>query len=368
MSLYYRPPYIIDGNYMYPNVMYETRRPVPYYGSTRMHKQPGLRELPFNKIRDDGIPYSLDKPVWTGSRTYSPIVSNFVNIETSIKKILKVVFYGTSEEYDKTIEMEVGKRYGITYVTEIGLRSCEGTLREIANSIPDDCTRYVGEYNAVTQNAYIGMDCSVAGNSDKKMIYVATIRDIEELGEDENYESFITDDERLTDTQKLLKAIGLLRELKQLEITDSESISAAIDEVDGKINNIDATTVRTEEAVNTIIGKLETMNEKIIEMLSKQDATKEDTSTIIKISSCIKDMQYELWRRIESSDSSIIELVQIINTNLGQMSVDLSKLKMQSDEILSIIDDTEEYLESEFSYIVLNDDGTESDKKIDDEF
>lgn len=137
-----------------------------------------------------------------------PLIYNIINIETSIVKSIKVTLYGIKEEMDKTFDMKVGNRYAITYVTEQGLITSIGYLELISDSVPDECTRYInaGANMAAASTAYIGMDCSTEGHSDKRKIYIATIRYIQELesGETPDTPEVKSLRERL---QKLLDAI-----------------------------------------------------------------------------------------------------------------------------------------------------------------
>ena len=81
--------------------------------------------------------------------------------------------------------MKTGSRYAVTYITEHGLITSIGRLEIIGDSVPDVCTRYVNATNmAAASTAYIGMDCSTEGNSDKRKIYIATIRFIQAIEDD----------------------------------------------------------------------------------------------------------------------------------------------------------------------------------------
>lgn len=138
-----------------------------------------------------------------------PLMFNVVNIETSVVKTLKVTIYGTSSDQDKTVEMQVGNRYAVTYITEHGLITSVGRLEVISESVPDTCTRYINTNNmAAASTAYVGMDCSTEGNSDKRKIYIGTIRYIQELKEDNEEVEIIEDTKSLkTQLQELLDAI-----------------------------------------------------------------------------------------------------------------------------------------------------------------
>lgn len=148
-----------------------------------------------------------DCPFYSNGIVRDPLMFNVVNIETSIVKTLKVTIYGTSPDQDKTVEMKVGERYAITYITEHGLITSVGRLELISESVPDTCTKYINAVNmAAASTAYIGMDCSTEGNSDKRKIYIGTIRYIQKLedGEDVEAEEVKSLKQRL---QELLDAI-----------------------------------------------------------------------------------------------------------------------------------------------------------------
>ena len=131
-----------------------------------------------------------------------PLMYNLIDITTEVVKTLKVTLYGRTKDLDKTIEMKTGGRYAVTYATEHGLIKSVGYLEVISSAIPDTCTRYINTNNqSAAANAYIAMDCSTEGHSDKRKIYVATIRQIEELDTDETPDplEYKTTKERLED-------------------------------------------------------------------------------------------------------------------------------------------------------------------------
>lgn len=187
-------PFISRRAYMYGNTFFEF--PVPYYNGMLCHcpkRRPPVREFPISYPSEDGSSYIEDQngaesEVFGMAR---PGVEYMImDIETKIKKTLIVTIYGATEEDDKTIEMEIGKRYAISYMTEYGLHHADGYLRYISSSIPDECTRYImGGQNNPTEVAlsFIGLDCSTKGISDKRKIYIASIRAVEALADDEDY-------------------------------------------------------------------------------------------------------------------------------------------------------------------------------------
>ena len=111
-------------------------------------------------------------------------ISNIINVESQLLITLKVTLYGTTEEDDKTVILENGKKYKITFVTEYGVKQVTGILRHIDSNIPTKCIRYIGESNEVTDFAYIIVDGSSAGNSNIVKIFIRSLRGIEEIKEE----------------------------------------------------------------------------------------------------------------------------------------------------------------------------------------
>ena len=179
-------PFYAQRAFLYGNTFFDPE--VPYYNATRHHRHPAAREFPDNRQFDDGTEYVADDSVNDTGEIIRQEVPNILNMETWIEKRLKVVLYGIKPEDDKEYTLEVGKRYAISYITESGLKTADGYLRFLSTSIPEDCTRYAGNYSDSAMQAFIGMDCSKKGISDKRKIYLNTIRAITELADDEDYE------------------------------------------------------------------------------------------------------------------------------------------------------------------------------------
>ena len=184
--------YINKGNFRYGITEYD-QPCIPQYNSTLHHKKHGIREFPNNAIRDDGQPYKVVVPLPSCCKSCRKcngvirhsLMNSLVNIETRITKVLIITLYGTTKDLDKTIKMVVGNKYCVTYITELGPVTVSGTLTEISTNIPDDCTKYIGNFSSVSTAAWIGLDCSTNGSSDKRLIYIASIRYIEELFDDD---------------------------------------------------------------------------------------------------------------------------------------------------------------------------------------
>lgn len=201
--------YVNNGNYVYGINEYD-QPTIPQYSSMR-HKKYPIREFPNNAIRDDGYPYvnatgissacnsCIRSKTCTGNRIdRNKLLANIINIESSINKVLTITLYGVTEDLDKTVNMKVGNKYCISYITENGLQTVTGVFKELSSNMPDECTKYIGNFSTATTAAYICLDCSTAGESDKRLIYIASIRFIEEVFDegDDKYTDY-TQDEKL---------------------------------------------------------------------------------------------------------------------------------------------------------------------------
>ena len=184
-------PYINKGNYVYGIALFNDP-PLPGYDCNK-HRITNFRDFPWNSMKDDGAPYRVfEEPSYclTCNRCNkiqrNNLLFNIVNISSSIDKILTITLYGTSKNLDKTIKMKIGNKYCISYLTENGVQTVTGIFKELSPNMPDECVKYIGLYSSVTTAAYICLDCSTEGQSDKRLIYIASIRHIEELFDDEN--------------------------------------------------------------------------------------------------------------------------------------------------------------------------------------
>lgn len=207
--------YINEGNFRYGITEYD-QPCIPQYNSTLHHKKHALRDFPNNTIRDDGMPYNIyAQPLYPSccndsckrKNGINPIAANIINIESSIDRVLTITLYGVTQDLDKKIEMVIGNKYAITYITEYGFETVTGTLGEISSGVPDGCTKYVGNFNSSVTAAYIGLDCSTNGKSDKRLIYIAGIRYIEAIfDDDEDKHPEMTPDEKLNNILTMVSA------------------------------------------------------------------------------------------------------------------------------------------------------------------
>lgn len=206
-----KPYNTVDGYYMYGISEYD-QPSIPYYNASIYHKG-DIREFPCKAIKDDGAPYleyitpncCLTCKKCNGiNRT--TLVNTFVNIQSYIDKILVIKLYGITKDLDKTIKLKIGNKYCISYITEKGLATVTGVFKEISENTPDECITYIGNFGNITTTAYIGLDCSTEGQSDKRLIYIGSIRNIQEIY-DENDDPY----NDLTQEEKIIKSYSDLQ-------------------------------------------------------------------------------------------------------------------------------------------------------------
>lgn len=237
-------PFITRRAYQYGHTFYEQE--VPYYNSTAHHIQrDGFRGLCRACTFDDGNQYKPDTSKTTGNIIRGN-VPNVINVETMIEKILKVYIYAVNEEEDTVHSLVLGNRYAITYMTEQGMRVADGYLRVISSSIPEECTKYIGQYTNAEAQGYIGIDCSMKGVSDKRKIYIASIRDIQCLPDDEDYKA----PEKPEDQKKFDMLERLERLFEAMESCDCYAeLSEDLDAIESKLNKIHEDRIMFTESV-----------------------------------------------------------------------------------------------------------------------
>lgn len=198
-------PYISNGNYRYGITEYD-QPSIPYYNASIYHKG-DIREFPCKTIKDDGAPYieyiapNCCAKCKKCNGINRSIINTFVNIQSYIDKILVIKLYGITKDLDKTIKMKIGNKYCVTYLTEKGILTVNGIFKELSENTPDECLTYIGNFSNITSSAYIGLDCSSDGNSDKRLIYIGSIRDIKEIF-DEDDDPYYS----LSQEEKVIKA------------------------------------------------------------------------------------------------------------------------------------------------------------------
>lgn len=170
-----------------------------------------VRPDPYHKCpADDCTPYDPNCKCGNhGTATIPPInrddIPNIINIETTLKLSLELTLYGVTEKDDKKVTLETGKCYTVKYITECGLQVITGILTIIDSNIPLTPLRYVGEYNnEYVDTCYIGLDCSTVGKSDRRKIFISSIRDIKEYIEEKPSEDNTNSDDS-TSTEEVPK-------------------------------------------------------------------------------------------------------------------------------------------------------------------
>ena len=199
-------PYVRDGHYMYGNALIQ---PYPaYYNSSWYHRKPPRRFISDLEFHDDGCLYRADQPQDDNAPiTRSETMHKVINIETLVSHdIIDLLVRG---------------------------------LQIIDQSIPDECVRYVGQFNETVATAWIGMDCSTAGKSDKRKIFIASIRAIEEVPEDDpDYIAPELSTEDLGPADKLNMILNYMPDLNDkldqilIKVADNDEIMDKLSELD----------------------------------------------------------------------------------------------------------------------------------------
>lgn len=198
MSNTFDPNYYIDGHYMYGNTFMQP----PFYGQPNIPYGPKPPICPAYHCHGepDKLP-PIQRPChgddYYNNPPYIPSavecdcalpdrfpVSNIINVESKLLISLKITLYGVKEEDDVTVVLENNKKYKFTYLTESGVKDLTGILKYIDTNIPTDCIRYIGEFNEVTNYAYIIVDGSTEGSSNIVKIFIRSLRGIEEIKEE----------------------------------------------------------------------------------------------------------------------------------------------------------------------------------------
>lgn len=241
--------YINDGNYRYGHSEYH-QPSLPCYNNMMHHKQCNIRDNNIVTIRDDKSPYNPytgENPCASCGRCnrlnrclFTPTL---VEIESRVDKVLTLVLYRENNNDDKTVKMRIGNKYTVKYTTTDGIVTATGVFKVLSENIPDDCTRYICNYSSASTAAYIGMDCSSVGVSDKRLIYIATIRDIEEVFDNE-----VDKYDDLTQTEKIQLMVS---ELDATLASINLFIEANSTEDDETSNNEDEATTTEETSVST---------------------------------------------------------------------------------------------------------------------
>lgn len=108
-------------------------------------------------------------------------IPSVVNIETKLIVSVKVTLYSVREEDDVTLILSEGKKYKILYVTKDGVFERTGILKVIDTNIPIREYQYIGNTDAIAQDAYLILDSSTVGNAEVHKIFINTIRSITEI-------------------------------------------------------------------------------------------------------------------------------------------------------------------------------------------
>ena len=314
-------PYIRDGHYLYGSMI---NQPYPaYYNSSWYHRKPPRRSFSSFDFFDDGSVYLPDQST---ANPNDPIIrsdkiSNIINIETISFRTLRIKLYAVREEDDTDMVLELGKGYSITYITEAGLKVATGILKIIDSNIPDKCTRYIGEFNETVTTAWIGLDCSVVGKSDKRKIYVASIRAIEEADiTDPDYVppelngGDISDSAKLNFLYNFLPGLGDKLDQILIKVADNDQIMDKLAEMDPI------------EKLDYIIGLI---NDKADELSNKSDTISDNVDTLSSTADSISDKTDTISDNIDTLSTT----ANTISDNIDTLSTTVDGISDKADSI-----------------------------------
>ena len=331
-------PYVKDGHYMYGTGFVQPYP--PYYNASWLHKKPKIRSLPMLYYAwEDPAEYVADNPTSESNEIIrSQSANKIINIETQLIKSLKLTLYAMTEEEDTTLLLEIGKKYAITYITEVGLRVATGVLKVIDTTIPDTCQRYIGEINESTITAWIGLDCSTAGNASKKKIYIASIRAIEEVPEDESdWVAPTVDPDSMTDSEKLNNILSALSPMDSkldaiiAKVADNDQIMGKLEEMDPTeklellSQLIEAKATDINDAIDTARTDIDTsiLNNKNIVTDKIDSSTNTIVSDIIESEAAVREAMTDTAEGINQNIAMAKEAINA-NTNTGVDNVQAS--------------------------------------------
>ena len=328
-------PYIRDGHYLYGSMI---NQPYPaYYNSSWYHRKPPRRSFSSFDFFDDGSVYLPDQST---ANPNDPIIrsdkiSNIINIETISFRTLRIKLYAVREEDDTDMVLELGKGYSITYITETGLKVATGILKIIDSNIPDKCTRYIGEFNETVTTAWIGLDCSVVGKSDKRKIYVASIRAIEEADiTDPDYVppelngGDISDSAKLNFLYNFLPGLGDKLDQILIKVADNDQIMDKLAEMD-PIEKLDYIIGLINDKADELSNKSDTISDKADSISDKIDAISDNVDTLSSTADSISDKTDTISDNIDTLSTT----VNTISDNIDTLSTTVDGISDKADSI-----------------------------------
>ena len=338
-------PYIRDGHYLYGSMI---NQPYPaYYNSSWYHRKPPRRLLSSFDFFDDGSVYLPDQST---ANPNDPIIrsdkiSNIINIETISFRTLRIKLYAVKEEDDTDIVLELGKGYSITYITEVGLKIATGILKIIDSNIPDKCTRYIGEFNETVTTAWIGLDCSVVGKSDKRKIYVASIRAIEEADiSDPDYVppelngGDISDSAKLSFLYNFLPGLGDKLDQILIKVADNDQIMDKLAEMN-PIEKLDYIIGLINDKANELSNKSDAISGKADTISDNVDTLSTTANSISDKTDTISDNIDTLSTTVDGISDKADSISNKVDTISGKVDTVSDKIDNMEDEVGTVITD-----------------------------
>lgn len=338
-------PYIRDGHYLYGSMI---NQPYPaYYNSSWYHRKPPRRLLSSFDFFDDGSVYLPDQST---ANPNDPIIrsdkiSNIINIETISFRTLRIKLYAVKEEDDTDIVLELGKGYSITYITEVGLKVATGILKIIDSNIPDKCTRYIGEFNETVTTAWIGLDCSVVGKSDKRKIYVASIRAIEEADiSDPDYVppelngGDISDSAKLNFLYNFLPGLGDKLDQILIKVADNDQIMDKLAEMN-PIEKLDYIIGLINDKADELSNKSDTISGKADSISDKIDTMSDNVDTLSTTANSISDKADSISNKTDTISGKVDTISGKVDAVSDKADTISNKIDNMEDEVGTVITD-----------------------------
>lgn len=103
-------------------------------------------------------------------------VGNIIKVESRIVYSLSLKLYSCIPDNDVEVKIEIGNKYRIKYVTELGVIDCTGIVKDFKSA-------QISEIEQATNanGYYLVVDCSKEGQSMVHNILISSIRDIVEI-------------------------------------------------------------------------------------------------------------------------------------------------------------------------------------------
>lgn len=109
-------------------------------------------------------------------------VGNIIKVESKIVQSLSLKLYSCIADNDVEVKIEIGNKYQIKYITELGVINCTGIVKDLKAAQLSETDQYTN-----ANGYYLVVDCSTEGQSMVHNILISSIRDIIEVVDVEDF-------------------------------------------------------------------------------------------------------------------------------------------------------------------------------------